>query len=690
MKTLIRNTTIALILALASFSSWAQTCQTRDEVPEPSRKAVENASQQLLDQAIRGDVAAMQTSAITSLQARFGGIAAAVTDHKAVFAGDHATIRTLFTLATGETPSPDGQFYCGVFSANGQSGTSAEFALPGLPTGKYAIVIYDLAGTEGPHALTVILQDVGGWKLAGFYIRPQSAAGHDGLWYLQRARDFKAKGQNHNAWFYYVTSWNLMAPVNFMSTKLLTTINEESSSIRPKDVPEDGGAAPFSFNGRTYKITEMSVVRGPTNFDLNIKYSVPATADSKAVLEDARNLCNAYLGQYPETREGFNNILAHAIDPSGGDVAGLVALKTFQKNLQVEVALLPAGVEAFDPAVAAWMRPVHPVAPITPTITASLPATTSLPATAGASVPAGGPAGDIPSPSGQVTKRGDGFTLRVQSEEVNLPATVVDRKQHLVTTLAQADFVVYEDGQPQKITLFRQEDVPVSIGILIDNSGSMREKRAAVSKAVVNFVKASHPQDEVFVVNFNDWPYLDQDFTSDVDLLRKALDQMDSRGSTALYDAVVAAAEHLAGHARRGKKILLVVTDGQDNFSRASLEDAISSAQKDKDNGPTIYSIGIMGSGEKEKQARRALEALSFQTGGVAYFPESLTEVNAVTLEVAHDIRNQYSITYKPSNPQARGGYRRVKVVARSAGHSDLQVRTRSGYTARGREAASK
>lgn len=675
MKQLTRNAVVAVLMALGSLAAWSQTCQIRDEIPEASRKAVESAAQQVLDQAIRGDVGAMRASAIASLQSGFGGIAAAVSDHKAVFASDHPQLRTLFLLATGETPDPGGQFYCGVFAASGQTATSAEFNIPGLPAGKYGIVIYDFVGDEGPHSLTMIFQDVTGWKLAGFYIRPESAAGHDGLWYLQRAREYKAKGQTHNSWFYYVNSWNLMAPVTFMSTKLLSAINQEASIVRPKDVPEEGRSVAFSANGKTYQITEMSVVRGPTNVDLNIKYSVFGTPDLKAAQADAGSLCNAYVAQYPELREGFNTILAHAVYPSGGEVVALLKLKPYQKDgQQVLAALIPQDVEPLDPAVPLWMRPAQ--API-PKINAE-----STPASASAGKPSG--------VESLTTKRDEGFKFRVQSEEVNLPATVVDLKQHLVTTLAQADFVVYEDGQPQRITLFRREDVPVSIGIVVDNSGSMREKRAAVSKAVVNFVKASHPQDEVFIVNFNDWPYLDQDFTSDISLLRQALDQLDSRGSTALFDAVIAAAGHLSSHARLSKRILLVVTDGQDNFSRASLEDAIRAVQKDKDSSPIIYTIGILGSGEKERQARRALEALSFQTGGVAFFPKSLGEVDEVSQEIARDIRNQYSITYKPSNPQGRGGYRRVKVVARSAGQRDLQVRTKSGYFARGLEAATK
>jgi Ca-activated chloride channel family protein len=323
----------------------------------------------------------------------------------------------------------------------------------------------------------------------------------------------------------------------------------------------------------------------------------------------------------------------------------------------IQPSALPQDIDPRDPAVPVWMRP----------------------ATAVDSGSKTGPVTPPPAPVGDVTKSGSGgFVIRSQVDEVVLPVTVVDHKLHLVTNLSQNDFVVYEDEQPQRITVFRHEDVPVSLGILVDNSGSMREKRAAVSKAVINLVKASNPQDEVFIVNFNDEPYLDQDFTSDVSLLRDALDRLDSRGGTALYDAVFAAAEHLAKLARREKKVLLVVTDGEDNESRLSLEQAIRSVQDES--GPLIYTIGILGGAGRERRAKRALEALSIQTGGVAYFPRNLDEVDEVSQQVARDIRNQYTIAYKSSNPQSNGGYRKVKVVTR--GFKDLQVRTKSGYFA--------
>jgi Ca-activated chloride channel homolog len=259
---------------------------------------------------------------------------------------------------------------------------------------------------------------------------------------------------------------------------------------------------------------------------------------------------------------------------------------------------------------------------------------------------------------------------------------VVDPKgNRMITGLDKNSFQVYEDGQPQQITSFRKEDIPVSVGVLIDNSGSMREKRPAVNTAALNFVRASNKADEVFVVNFDSEYYLDQDFTADVTKLKDALEQIQSRGGTAVYDAVIASADHLAKGAKLDKRILLVVTDGEDNASVKSLEEAVQAVQAD--NGPTVYTIGILG-GDRDKyakRAKRALERLALETGGIAYFPSNLDEVDEITRAVAHDIRNQYAIGYKPTRPQSEGGFRSVRVEAK-AGKTKLQVRTKSGYYA--------
>jgi Ca-activated chloride channel homolog len=349
-----------------------------------------------------------------------------------------------------------------------------------------------------------------------------------------------------------------------------------------------------------------------------------------------------------------------------------------QNQQRVQATPIPPDIDPSDPALPAWAKPATP-APGSPI--ASKPATTPTKPPAGQQQQSGEGA------VGTVTRNGNQFTIRSQVNEVTLSATVLDARRHLVTNLAPTNFAVYEDSQPQKITSFRREDIPVSIGIVVDNSGSMRTKRTAVTKAVLNLIQASNPQDEVFVVNFNDDPYLDQDFTNKLDPLREALDRVDSRGGTALYDAVIASADHLAKGAKKEKKVLLVVTDGVDNESRESLESAIRKVQDD--NGPTIYTIGILGDEPGIKRAKRALQSLSDQTGGVAFFPKDLVEVDEISQEVARDIRNQYSLTYKPTNPRSNGGYRKVKVEARAPGYKDLQVRTRDGYFADEKRTAS-
>ena len=277
------------------------------------------------------------------------------------------------------------------------------------------------------------------------------------------------------------------------------------------------------------------------------------------------------------------------------------------------------------------------------------------------------------------------YVFRARVEEVVLHATVYDDHDHMVTNLDKSAFQIFEDGVPQTITSFRREDIPVAVGIVIDNSGSMRDKRPAVNQAAVNFVRSSNPQDQVFIVNFNDEYYLDQDFTSSIPQLKDALEKIEARGGTALYDAIVASADHLKKNARLEKKVILVVTDGEDNASRESLEQAVRRLQAE--NGPTVYTIGLLG-GERQRRARRALATVAEDTGGVAFFPKDLSEVDSITQEVAHDIRNQYTIGYRPTRPQSQGGYRSIKVIAHARGYKKLQVRTRTGYYA-GSERAS-
>lgn len=286
---------------------------------------------------------------------------------------------------------------------------------------------------------------------------------------------------------------------------------------------------------------------------------------------------------------------------------------------------------------------------------------------------AGQPAGAEQAPSDDQGM----FVFKKEVQEVVLHATVVDDQQRPAAHLDRGAFTVIEDGQLQTITSFRREDVPVAIGIVVDNSSSMRDKREQLNEAVLNLVRASNPRDQVFVVNFSQNPYLDQDFTSNINLLESALRRNTMQGTTALYDAVVASALHIEKDARLEKKILLVITDGKDNMSRATLEEAKRRLQQK--NGPTLYAIGLMGT-QQPNSGREALQELAEATGGSSFFPDNIDEVGAITIGLAHDIRSQYTIAFKPEDEKTQSAFHPIVVEARAAGYRKLTVRTKNGY----------
>lgn len=291
--------------------------------------------------------------------------------------------------------------------------------------------------------------------------------------------------------------------------------------------------------------------------------------------------------------------------------------------------------------------------------------------------------GEKPSESTELERGASGrYTLVRNVDEVVLNVSVFDDDRHLINDLTKDDFKVWEDGVPQTVAAFQHQDVPVSIGILIDNSGSMRDKRAAVNEAALDLVKASNPDDEDFIVNFSDEAYIDQDLTSSLSKLRDGLAHIDSRGGTALYDAVVASADHLEKSATRPKEVLLIITDGEDNASSLDLEQTIHKVQDLQ--GPVVYSIGLLFGSDSDPReahrAKRALQLLSDETGGLSFFPKSLADVDTIAAEVAMDIRRQYTLGYRSTKPMSQAGYRTIKVEAHGSGHGKLLVRTKSGY----------
>jgi VWFA-related protein len=282
----------------------------------------------------------------------------------------------------------------------------------------------------------------------------------------------------------------------------------------------------------------------------------------------------------------------------------------------------------------------------------------------------------------KIERQGGKYTLHEDAYEVRLNATVLDQGGRSIQTLDKSAFTVYEDGIQQTIASFRHEDLPVSLGLLIDSSGSMYDKRAAVDKASLDFVKLSNPDDEEFLVDFSWEAFIDQDFTNSIDKLQQGLGFIKSSGGTAIYDALVASADYLAKNAKHPKQVLLVVTDGEDNASSATLEQTIRRIQ-DLD-GPVIYCVGLLFGEDTDKResrhARRVLETLAEQTGGAAYFPKSLKDVDPIAAEVAQDIRTQYTISYHSTKSPTLGGYREIHVEAKAKSLGRLSVRTRSGY----------
>jgi Ca-activated chloride channel family protein len=321
----------------------------------------------------------------------------------------------------------------------------------------------------------------------------------------------------------------------------------------------------------------------------------------------------------------------------------------------------------------------HPASPLTrdsdpvksPDPSNTVPGQTQMPMT-----------GQTNGQSDQITKEDGRFTLKTTTYEVRLNASVFDSDDREVDTLPQSAFKIYEDGALQQIVGFRHEDLPISLGILIDSSGSMYDKRPSVDAAALNLVKLSNPKDEAFVVDFNSEPYIDQDFTSSIVKLQQGLSYVKAGGGTALYDAVIASADYLSKNAKQSKQVLLIVTDGDDNSSNASLEEAIRRVQ-DLD-GPSIYCIGLLFGGDLNhkdlKHSKEVLTQLADDTGGQAYFPKALKDVDGIAQEVAQHIRSQYMIEYHSTKPMSVPGYRTIHVEASEKGYHGLRVSTRAGY----------
>jgi hypothetical protein len=323
---------IVMLLALVLVASplGATTCQTAQEMDPAAKSAIEGAAQQMLQATLRGEANFLQQNAIPDVANNFAGISGAVADNRENLQGAAGRVRSSFVLDASDAKGSieRAEFYCGIWGANGHTNMSTGFVIPGLPAGKYAVVVQDITGGKMPHMLSTILQQMNGqWKLAGFYIRPTEIGGHDGNWYLQKAREYSTAGQKHNAHFYYQTAWKLLAPVDFISTKPLEQMTDEWMKARPNDLPVEGPVQ-ISANGRTYTVTDMTALPTEKSFDLNVRYQATGDlANVNQTIKENHEFLRALLAKYPELRQGFTTIIAHAVDSSGRSFPSPMAMK---------------------------------------------------------------------------------------------------------------------------------------------------------------------------------------------------------------------------------------------------------------------------------------------------------------------------------------------------------------------------
>jgi len=294
---------------------------------DATRAGITSAAQRAFDLAAKGDTASLRSATAPSLAADFSGIEGAIKDNHAVLADAKGSVSSVYGLEL-DTASPNAEFYCGVFGKNGQTANSAVFQLDSLQPGKYAVAVVDAVSPKSRYSFAIIFQKVGNdWKLAGLYIRPEAFGGHDSEWFAARAREYKAKGQIHNAWLYFYEAWNLASPLTFMTTRTTETIYNESQSALPADFPVGGKTADLVVGTTTYKLTALIPDAVGDDLDLAVKYQIADASNANAAYQANMAVMKALIAKYPELKDAFTGIVARAVDSSGRDYGTLLAVK---------------------------------------------------------------------------------------------------------------------------------------------------------------------------------------------------------------------------------------------------------------------------------------------------------------------------------------------------------------------------
>ena len=311
----------------------AQECSQANEIEPRMRAAIDNAAAQFILYASHGDVQSLRQGAIPAIASSFDGIQRAVTQDKGQL-GDQVTIRRDYYLDASKATSqlPRAEFFCGVYGSNGHTPSSASFAIPSLDPGQYALVLTNVTGGKIPYMVTVVLQNLQNqWKLAGYYPKPGEVSGHDAVWYVRQARQYKQQGQLHNAWFYYVLAWQIYSPVDFMSSLQLDKLSAEIQSARPAGIPVSEPVPLVAANGRSYNLTQAYAVPDDHGqLSLVVKYQAADVSNTALAYQDNNAVIKAVVAKYPELRQAFTGIVARATTANGQDYGTLLAMKDIQ------------------------------------------------------------------------------------------------------------------------------------------------------------------------------------------------------------------------------------------------------------------------------------------------------------------------------------------------------------------------
>jgi hypothetical protein len=321
---------IAMILVGFSASGLAQTCFTSDEMDAATRSAIQSTASRYFDMVSRGDTATLKQNAIPTLASNFGGLEGTIKENQANLAGAHATPRAPYELkAEGTAPLTRAEFLCGIFGAAGQTANSTEFVIPNLPPGTYGIAILDVTTQKSPYTVSFVLQQAGtDWKLGGLFLRPAQIAGHDSKWFLDHANAFKAKGQTHNAWLYYLQGRELALAVPFMETQAIDKLYDEEPSMKTSDLPAGGNTTDLvAPGGKTYKLITVSPLPVQQDLDLLVRYQTASVADTGQAFQENMAVMKALITKYPEFRDAFDGVVARGVESSGRDYGTMMPMK---------------------------------------------------------------------------------------------------------------------------------------------------------------------------------------------------------------------------------------------------------------------------------------------------------------------------------------------------------------------------